>query len=96
MSKDDSKLGVAPLKYSQHKELLEKQYQFPTDYMFKFIVPKEKESTVRALFPQTEPQIRPSRNGNYLGLSFTYHVDSSDLVLAIYEKASHIEGLIAL
>ena len=51
------------LKYAKQKELLENQYKFPTDYLFKFIVPKDKEKDVRALFPQTEPQTRPQNKG---------------------------------
>ncbi len=89
---------AAPMseKFKKHKELLETQYVFPCEYLFKFIVPSEQEPKVRALFPNHEPQLRPSTKGNYVSLTITYHADSSDLVLAIYEKASKIEGLIAL
>ena len=66
------------------KELLENQYDFPCEYMFKFIVPKEGESLVRALFPDIEPQIRPSTKGNYISFSFTYQAESSDIILAIF------------
>ena len=83
-------------KYARQKQLLESQHQFPTDYLFKFIVPVDKEAEARALFPNTEPKTRPSKKGNYISLSFSYRVDSADLVLAIYEKASKIDGLIAL
>ena len=95
---DDQSQKVESLeeKYARQKELLENQYEFPADYLFKFIVPAEKESEARALFPNTEPQVRPSKKGNYISLSFNYNVDSADLVLAIYEKASKIDGLIAL
>jgi len=83
-------------KFENHKKLLEAQYNFPCNFMFKFIVPIEQEYAVRALFPDHQPKIRASKNGNYLSLSITYYADSSDLVLAIYEKASTIKGLIAL
>lgn len=83
-------------KFKKQKELLESQHSFPCEYVFKFIIPKDKEDEVRALFPDNEPSVRPSNKGNYLSLTITYHVESSDLVLAIYEKASTIKGLIAL
>lgn len=83
-------------RFEKHKELLDNEYDWPADYLFKFIVPAHKEQEVRSLFPDHEPQVRESKQGNYVSLSITYHAESSDLVLAIYEKASQIEGLIAL
>ncbi len=83
-------------RFAKHKELLDKEYVWPADYMFKFIVPAPKEAEVRALFPQHEPVVRESKLGNYLSLTVTFNAESSDIVLAIYEKASQIEGLIAL
>lgn len=80
----------------RQKEILDREYDWPADYMFKFIVPVAKEKEVRALFPHHEPNVRESREGNYLGLTFVYRSDSSDLILAIYEKAYQIDGLIAL
>ena len=89
-----------PLEYDKKvqkaKELLENQYEFPCEYMFKFIVPKDQETEIRSMFPDSDVKIRPSKNGNYLSLTVSIEVSSSDLVLAIYEKASKIKGLIAL
>lgn len=95
MAEDDHPIDYEK-KFEKQKQLLENQYEFPCDYIFKFIIPRDKEEEVRALFPDNEPAIRPSNKGNYLSLTITYHVESSDLVLAIYEKASTIKGLIAL
>lgn len=83
-------------RFAQHKELLDKEYDWPADYLFKFIVPVHKEAEVRALFPDHNPDVKESKQGNYVSLSVTFHANSSDLILAIYEKASKIEGLIAL
>jgi putative lipoic acid-binding regulatory protein len=83
-------------KFAKQKELLDKEYTWPADYMFKFIVPINKEAEVRALFPNHNPTTRASKLGNYISLTLTYRAESSDIVLAIYEKASQIEGLIAL
>lgn len=83
-------------KFKQHKELLDNEYDWPAEYLFKFIVPREKEQAVRDLFPNHVPEVRPSKQGNYVSLSVSYCAESSDIVLAIYEKAALIEGLIAL
>ena len=83
-------------KFKQQKELLDHQYQFPCEYLFKFIVPKAQVERVKALFPNHQFELRPSKKGNYISISVRHHAQSSDLVLAIYEKATTIEGLIAL
>ena len=80
----------------KHKELLESQYEFPCEYLFKFIVPKDKVEQVKSLFPNHQYELRPSKKGNYMSVSIKYEAESSDIILAIYEKAALIEGLIAL
>ncbi|NQZ01311.1 MAG: DUF493 domain-containing protein [Bdellovibrionales bacterium] len=83
-------------KFKQQKELLDQQHDFPCEYLFKFIVPKAQVEKVKALFPGHQYELRPSKKGNYMSVSVKHHAESSDLVLAIYEKAALIEGLIAL
>ena len=83
-------------RFAKHKELLDKEHSWPAEYMFKFIVPVLKETEVRALFPNHKPVVRESKLGNYVSLTVTFQAESSDIILAIYEKASQIEGLIAL
>lgn len=83
-------------KIEKYKALLDQQHDWPCEYLFKFIVPKEKRDEVLALLPDLQPSERESAEGNYISFSFNYYAPSSDLVLAIYEKAALIEGLIAL
>lgn len=78
------------------KELLDQEYTWPCDYTFKFIVPTGQEDKVEKLFPQNHVQQRQSAKGNYVSLTINYEASSSDLIIAIYEKASSIQGLIAL
>lgn len=78
------------------KELLEKEHRWPCVYTFKFIVPKENRHQVEALFPDHKISVKNSSEGAYVSLTVGVHVDSADLVIAIYEQASFIEGLIAL
>lgn len=83
-------------KYKAQKELLDQQYDFPCEYLFKFIVPKAQVEQVKALLPEHQYELRPSKKGTYMSVSIRHQAESSELVLAIYEKASLIEGLIAL
>ena len=78
------------------KGLLEDQHEWPTDYIFKFIVPKAKANELAALFPMDPSTTRPSRLGNYISMTIKIRLDTADLVIAIYQKASAIKGLIAL
>ena len=78
------------------KEKLEASSNFPTRYLFKFIVPAEKESAILALFPGEEVLLKPSSGGKYVSTTIQIWVDDADHVLALYEEAATIEGLISL
>jgi len=86
---------------SQHwsaslREKLDNHYQWPAMYTFKFIVPKGKEQLVREIFPIHEATEKQSQNGNYISITATVQVTSADDVIAVYQKAYGIEGIIAL
>ncbi len=78
------------------KEKLDQHYAWPAVYTFKFIVPKGKEDQVKKLFPQHESTERASKNGNYISVTLQMMMPGSDAVIAIYQAASAIEGVIAL
>lgn len=78
------------------KEKLESFSAFPTRYLFKFIVPAGKEGDVAALFPEEELLLKPSSGGKYLSITIQKWVDDADQILALYEQAATIEGLISL
>lgn len=86
--------------YNQNQErfrqILDAEHDWPTNYMFKFIVPKHQLAQIEALFPQHTITFLDSRNGNYVSATVIIPVDCADMVIAIYEQASRIEGLIAL
>ena len=81
---------------SDFKEKLEEQHAFPTVYMFKFIVPVDKESEVLNLLPQGEISSKASKNGNYISITAKLLMLTSDQVIKIYQKAHLVKGLIAL
>ena len=83
-------------KMEKLKGLLESEYKWPTAYVFKFIVPQNKISEVEELFPGHPVEKKASSKGNYTSVTIAIELDSADHVIAIYEQASKIDGLIAL
>jgi putative lipoic acid-binding regulatory protein len=78
------------------KEKLDQHYQWPAVYIFKFIVPSAKVEEVRELFPLHPITAKLSANGKYTSVTFELSMSSADAVIIVYEKATKIEGLIAL
>lgn len=79
------------------RDQLDNHYDFPTDYRFKFIVPKEKVGRLKSILPKgKKTETKKSRTGKYVGVSLTVHVDSSDQIINIYKKAYVIKGIISL
>jgi putative lipoic acid-binding regulatory protein len=76
-------------------ELLE----WPNVYLFKFIVPNhpDKIALSNALFDDTaEIVMHPSSKGTYISISAKELMLDVDSIIAKYEKASLIEGIISL
>jgi uncharacterized protein len=75
------------------------QQKWPGIYYFKFIVPNDKVKLelVRKLF-QFEENItyRTSKDIRFIALSCKQEMKNPDEVLAIYQKAGEIEGVISL
>jgi putative lipoic acid-binding regulatory protein len=76
-------------------ELLE----WPNVYLFKFIVPNnpDKIALTNSLFDDTaEIVMHPSSEGKYISISAKELMLDVDSIIAKYEKASLIEGIISL
>lgn len=78
------------------KEKLESQHTFPGSYMFKFIVPVGAKAQVMALFGDGQVSSKQSKTKKYISVTANVHMQASEDVLAIYDKAYKIEGIIAL
>jgi len=78
------------------KDKLEQTHQWPSLFMFKFIVPNDKVEQVKNLFPKNILKEKPSKTGKYISVTAEVMVSSSDQVIQIYEDASKVDGLIAL
>lgn len=85
--------------FDKLKQRLDEVHDWPSVYMFKFIMEPKDEiiERVEALFPeQAEIQRRYSKGGKYLSLSVKEVMVSSQEVLNRYKKASEIDGVIML
>ena len=81
----------------QHfRALLDEQNEWPTEYLFKFIVPKDALDEMKAVFGRYPVQVRASSKGNYLSVTARMEMHSSDEVVAVYDAASRVEGVISL
>lgn len=78
------------------KEKLDKEYNWPSLYTFKFIVPKGKEDEVKNLFSNHTTKEKASSAGNYISVTAEVMVQSSDKVIEYYIEANKVEGIIAL
>lgn len=78
------------------KALLENNHKFPTEYMFKFIVPQAKEQEVKNIFPYENIRMNFSKRGKYISITVELYMESAEAVLQVYAAANNIEGLIAL
>lgn len=78
---------------------LDKVHAWPSVYMFKFIFEPEAErlESVLALFPpESEVLRRYSAGGKYLSLTVKEVMISADDVVARYDRAASIQGVITL
>jgi len=82
------------------KTVLDQNHDWPSVYMFKFIVPSDNEkiAQVEALFNSKTAEIKmnQSKKGKFTSITAKEVMTSSDAVLKYYENAAKIEGLISL
>ena len=87
-------------KYAKLKLQLEEGFDWPTLYMFKFIIPadNEKLGKVQNLFNSKEStvEVRESSKGNYLSVTAKELMMSPDRIIERYLEAESIGGVIAL
>lgn len=82
--------------FDSFREKLEYEYEWPSLYTFKFIVPRDQEEAVTDLFPKVEVSTKESSGGKYVSITAKLMANSSDTIINVYEKAQYIKGLIAL
>lgn len=85
--------------YANLKSKLEDQFDWPHLYLFKFIIPADnkKLALVEALFGgDAQVSTRQSKTNKFISVSAKEVMISPEEVIAIYRKASKIEGIMSL
>lgn len=86
--------------YKRLKEQLEGDTEWPSPYLFKFIVPAslEKIAEIESIFDGTGATIntRDSSKGTYTSISIKVTMKSPDAVIDKYHEVSNVEGVISL
>lgn len=86
--------------YKDLKANLEDNTNFPSDYLYKFIVPASKNQAdeVESFFKGKKAKIskRVSKTGKYTSISILLKVGSADEVIQYYRSVEGVEGLISL
>ena len=78
------------------KLVMDETVKFPTEYLFKFIVPASEAHHVLLILKDMDIDERASANGKYISISGRRVFDKSDEIINIYKKASVIKGIISL
>lgn len=72
------------------------ELKYPTSFMFKFIAPLAGLVQLRSIFEGYPVKVNPSRNGNYVSITAELEMQSSGDIIAIYEQAAKVDGVILL
>lgn len=86
--------------YMRLKEQLASNNKWPSDYLYKFIVPTdvEKIKQIQDVFDNTGAVIesKKSKNGKYTSLSIMVNLENPDEVIQKYKQVGEVEGVISL
>ncbi|MDO6490901.1 MAG: DUF493 family protein [Cellulophaga sp.] len=86
--------------YARLKEQLELNNSWPSNYLYKFIIPtdEEKFKQIEQIFNNTGAVIesKKSKNGKYTSVSITVNMKNPDAVIAKYVEVGKVKGVISL
>ena len=86
--------------YGRLREKLAENTNWPTNYLYKFIVPTDEVriAQIHKIFDNTGAVIesKKSKKGNYTSLSITVHLNGPDEVIAKYREVAVVDGVISL
>lgn len=86
--------------YIKLKGQLEDTSSWPSDYLYKFIVPTagDKIKQIQDIFDNTGAVItsKQSKKGKYTSISITVNLASPDAVIEKYKEVGKVEGVISL
>ncbi|MBA4743769.1 DUF493 family protein [Flagellimonas halotolerans] len=86
--------------YTKLREKLLETTNWPSDYLYKFIVPTDEKriAQINKIFDNTGAVIesKKSKKGTYTSLSVMVHLKNPDEVIKKYKEVSVVEGVISL
>lgn len=86
--------------YIKLKDQLEDTTNFPSDYMYKFIVPTNGNQLKEVLdvFENKGAVIttKKSKTGKYISITIVLKLKNADEVISYYKKVEEIKGIISL
>ena len=86
--------------YVKLMERLSQTTEFPTVYLYKFIVPTDgnQADEIKELFKEKSIEFttKNSKTGKYISVSIRVDLSSPDEVVSYYKKAEKIKGIISL
>jgi len=86
--------------YARLKDQLLEDTTWPSNYLYKFIVPtdQEKIDSITRIFDNTGAVIdsKKSKKGTYTSVSINVNLADPDAVIEKYKAVSEIEGVISL
>ena len=82
--------------YHSFKNKLDETHEWPSTYLFKFVIPEAKKGELLSLMPTGQVQERSSSNQKYVSISLNALMESAEEVVAVYKQVSKIEGIVTL
>ena len=86
--------------YVKLKERLSQTTEFPTIYLYKFIVPTDGNQVdeIKEVFKDKSIEFttKNSKTGKYISISVRVNLSSPDEVISYYKMAEKIKGIISL
>jgi len=84
------------LSLAKFMALLDEEYQWPAEYLFKFIVPAAQREHFQSELSLTTYSEKPSKTGKYTAFTYKLKMHSAAEVVAVYQKAAKISGVLSL
>ena len=86
--------------YKKLEKTLKETTEFPTKYMYKFIIPSsdKKFKEIERVFDNMGAVInsKPSKTGKYTSLTILVNMESSEEIIIKYKEVAKVEGVISL